>query len=767
MDALLQNIPKTGRRLPMGVSLGVDLSGLDVAFGGFSPTVLGDAVMALDKADEAEARVREHMAALRHVAEIEAARASAMRAHADACGNSWEYVVLDGAEVRIEACRPVVAKLDIPAQIEGLPVVALAADACARLSEVVSVMVPDTVVSIGYCAFRNCPVLRSAVLPAGVTAYDSGWFRGCAALEELELPGSLDKVQANIFDNAGLKRLRIGAGTQAVQPGAFAKSMLERIEVDERSPFLETDGVALYARGRTALVAMAVRTIEYEVAPECTAILRKALDGMGQLRSVKLPDGVREIGAHAFAHTALRSFKAPAALESIEERAFFDCARLTEVQLGERLKRIGAHAFTRTAIRGLTLPATIESIGHPVAADAQIAYAGPGATLRIAEGAALRLDAQGALLRACDDGLHLEWLVDPHAEVLRVPAGVVAISPRALLNHRSLREVHMADTVREIGEAAFKGCRELRSVRLSRSLERIGAEAFLDTEIEQLELPASLESIGAMALVTAGAHSGHAPTALKDVRVEVGNGRFCIERGMLIERSGADARRVVHYMDNVPDVAIPDDAVAIAPYAFSGARGLRSLRLREGILDIGMRAFAVDRLIELIRIDLDEPLEGHACFEVRFPATDRGEHQQFVALTSTEGLSTASLLEHYDSAIAHASSFDAVQGAGSLGLYEQATRIVERLLDPVCMTAVNRALLERVMQMRLLDMCAAIAKHDDRRTLDALADLGMIDAGNLDAVLERLEAVQDAAMTGYLLEMGRRRFGRAALDFGL
>lgn len=767
MDALLQNIPKTDRRLSMGVSLGVDLSGLDVAFGGFSPTVLGDAIKALDKADEAEARIREHMAAMRHAAEIEAARASEMRTFTDARGTSWEYVVLDGAEVRIEACRFAAEQLEIPARIEDLPVVALAADACARLPEVVSVVVPDTVASIGYCAFRNCSALRSAVLPAGVASYDSGWFRGCAALEELELPGSLDKVQPNVFDNAGLKRLRIGAGTRAVQPGTFAKSMLERIEVDERSPFLETDGVALYTCGRAALVAMAVRVAEYEAAPECTIVLRKALDSMEQLHSVKLPDGVREIGAHAFAHTGLRSFRAPAALESIEERAFFDCAQLAEAQLGERLERIGAHAFTRTAIRELTLPATIESIGHPVAADAQLVYAGADATLRIAEGAMVRLDEQGALLRACGDGLHLEWLVDPGAEVLHVPAGVVAISPRALLNHRALRAVHLPDTVREIGEAAFKGCCELREVKLSSALERIGAEAFLDTEIEQLDLPATLESIGAMALVTAGAHSGHAPTALKGVRVEEGNGRFCLECGMLLERIGASARRVVHYMDSVPDVAIPEDVSAIAPYAFSGARGLRSLRLCEGVSDIGMRAFAVDRLIELIRVDLGEPMEGHACFEVCFPATDRGEHQQFVALTSTEGFSAASLLEHYDSAIAHASSFDAVYGTGSLGLYEQATRIVERLLDPVCMTEVNRALLERVMRMRLLDMCAAIAKHDDRRTLDALADLGMIDASNLDAVLERLEAVQDAAMTGYLLEMGRRRFGRVGLDFDL
>ena len=751
----------------MGVSLGVDLSDLDICFGGFAPTLMIDTVQALDRAEEAEERLRVRRESLERAAAAEAARASEPRIWVDGDGTRWTFVLLDGVAARIERCDPAVADLRIPDKIEGIPVVALADDACAQLSGLRSVIVPDPVVSIGYCAFRGCPDLQRAALSCEGAEYDPGWFRNCPKLEDLVLPGRLDQVRPNVFDNTGLKRLRIGAGTRSIYPGTFGKGALDVIEVDPQNPYLETDGIAVYTKGRAGLVAMAVAMPSYEVAPDCIAVGRKAANGMAQLERITLPDGIEMIAEHAFAHTGLHTFAAPSALQSIAERAFFDCPCLDEVHLNEGLRSIGEHAFTRTALTALHLPSTVEQIGHPVAADAFLVYAGERATFTIAEGSDLRIDEQGALLRICKDGLHLEWMADPRARRLRVPEGVVSIDARALLNHKALEEVEVPRSVRDIGPAAFRGCIALRRIVLSEGLQRIGDEAFLDTVIEALHLPASLEGIGLMALVVADAHSGRAATSLREVSVDPGNARFAVRSGMLLEVGGDGRLHVVHYMDTEPDVIIGREVASIAPYAFSGARHLRSLMVHSSLTDIGIRAFAVDRLIELIRIDMDEPVQGHDSFEIRFPATDRGEHQQFVALTSGAGLDARNLMEHYDNAIANVSNFDAVLNGRGLSLYDQAVRIIERLGDPVFLTDVNRQLLERIIRQQLGDVCAAIAKHDDRASLDALADLGFLNADNMNEVIERVSAVRDAAMTGYLLEMRRCRFGCAALDFEL
>lgn len=74
---------------------------------------------------------------------------------------------------------------------------------------------------------------------------------------------------------------------------------------------------------------------------------------------------------------------------------------------------------------------------------------------------------------------------------------------------------------------------------------------------------------------------------------------------------------------------------------------------------------------------------------------------------------------------------------------------------------------ERVLRTNLGDICVEAAKHDDRGLLDDLLNRGFIDGDNINEVIDRVGAVQDASITGYLLEAKRERFGMESLDFDL
>lgn len=129
-------------------------------------------------------------------------------------------------------------------------------------------------------------------------------------------------------------------------------------------------------------------------------------------------------------------------------------------------------------------------------------------------------------------------------------------------------------------------------------------------------------------------------------------------------------------------------------------------------------------------------------------------------------MDAASLFEHYDSVIIQGGSYDA-KTDGGMSVYEQSTRILERLRDPVFLTPVNRSMCERMMELNVEEICVSLARHDDRAALDGLLELGFVNEGNIDRVIERVGVVQDAAMTGYLLEVKRQRFGRRSMDFDL
>lgn len=751
----------------MGVGLTLDISKLQACFGGFSPTDLGNGYATQERLAEAERVARERRESLDRAAAIEAARASDPFEITDENGSYWRYVLLDGAEVRIERCEPAVPQLVIPETIDGYPVVAVSPDAFSYLPDLEEVVCPNSLVHMGFCAFRGCKNLRAAYLPETLAEFDSDWFRLCPKLTVLQLPGRLTRLDSSIFDIPNLRHLIVGAEALDVAPGAFGKSKLTTIEVVEGSRFLETDGKALYSKDGEIFVALVIPSEEYEVRAGCRALAKKAMSNFSCLKRVVLPDSVEVLAEYAFTNTGIEVFEGPANLKSIGERAFFNCRSLKRVTLKEGLLVVGQNAFTGTKLEALKLPSTLEELGYPVADRVGLTYAGAEATFSIVEGSEhLRLTEDGSLYRIDGDELKLVRMLDPTATSCVVQEGTTVIAEDAFYNHRSIVRVQLPEGLKEIKEAAFKDCRDLVDVNVPESVERIEAEAFLNTSIESMYLPSGLTHLGINALVTYGARHDFANPSLKSIVVGEGNELLYTDEGLLFEHKKNGKKRIVLCVANTEVIRIPDDVDELAPYAFNNVKNVRELFISDRIRSIGIRGLAIDSAVELIHIDLEKPIEGHDYLDIRYPATKRATHQLMLALGVHEFLNVQAILENYDSAIINTGSFT-TEGDEAMGVYEKTTRILERLLDPVYMSEVNKEMCDLFLRTNIERISLEIAKHDDRRAIDALVELGYLNADNLNGVIDRIGAIQDAAMTGYLLELKRERFGQDAFDFDL
>ena len=159
-------------------------------------------------------------------------------------------------------------------------------------------------------------------------------------------------------------------------------------------------------------------------------------------------------------------------------------------------------------------------------------------------------------------------------------------------------------------------------------------------------------------------------------------------------------------------------------------------------------------------------MEGRRVFDVRFPDTPRSKHEIANSLGGSAWVNVPDIYRHHDNCLAHAHDYHNTD-RNETSVYEQARCMVARLKDPIMLTEINKSLFERIIREHLVEICVDVARHDDRGVVDDLCDFGFLNSDNLEDVIVAVGRLQDAAMSGYLLELKRRRFGRAAFDFDL
>lgn len=83
-----------------------------------------------------------------------------------------------------------------------------------------------------------------------------------------------------------------------------------------------------------------------------------------ELDSVVIPEGIVEIGPHAFSATSLPALELPHSLRYIGFGAFANCIRLTKVEIPDGLEIVETTAFSGcTSLTRVTIPASVTQIG--------------------------------------------------------------------------------------------------------------------------------------------------------------------------------------------------------------------------------------------------------------------------------------------------------------------------------------------------------------------------------------------------------------------
>lgn len=125
-----------------------------------------------------------------------------------------------------------IERINIPEKVEhgGMlyKVVKIEAEAFKNFTDLRSVILPNSIESIGAEAFKGCRKLVSITIPEKVENIQYGTFSGCTQLTSVVLPANLKSIEANAFSSCWkLKQIEIPQNTR-VADSAFSGSGIKR-----------------------------------------------------------------------------------------------------------------------------------------------------------------------------------------------------------------------------------------------------------------------------------------------------------------------------------------------------------------------------------------------------------------------------------------------------------------------------------------------------------------------------------------------------------
>ena len=532
-------------------------------------------------------------------------------------------------------------------------VLELRSNAVSSCENLASVTLPQSLVVINRMNFFSCTALSEITIPAGVRYIGDTSFRFCDALRKITFEGVCPAIDMDCFTSlpedavAYVPDDQLEAYTAAferagsevsVQPSGKNAVIVENNGyVEEEFDFDASTGTITSYNGYATYLAIPetiggapVKAIGPEAFARHTYLafleLPEGLESIGDsafyncetLGRVRFPSTLKTIGSNAFYNAYKSSVLELTSVESIGDYAFYFAGLKGALKLPEGLKSIGEHAFEACANMGadLYLPSTLESIGsNAFKGDYNIQYivlespTAPTLGENVFAGCDylydIDLNAHGSRQemqqwQAYVEALGLPCRVwraqDPTAQ--SPEKGTYQYENRVLTEYTGTKtRIHPHLTVSKepvigLGDGVFKDSQTIEyfSVAHNDEFTTIGAEAFMNSSLREVDLFDSVTTIGARAFANCAQLEA---LTLPDSLTTIGEGaldgltglkKLVIQCDPTIIPAGVFAN-----LPALSDVTV--ETGAIPAHMFEGS-GVTVLTLGAGVTEIGESAFA-------------------------------------------------------------------------------------------------------------------------------------------------------------------------------
>lgn len=349
-----------------------------------------------------------------------------------------------------------------------------------------SVVIPNTIKTIGDCAFWNCQSLVSISFPNGLEEIGNAAFEYCHNLTDISFPKGIRNIGWDAFgDTKWLEKQPDGLiyiGDILYGYKCYNEAPMD-ISVEIKHGTIRIVGGAF--QGMNGLKSIRIpNTVKY--------IGNRVFESCSSLTSIDIPNSVVEIGEMAFADcSSLISINIPNSVNKIGAGVFYGCSSLKSVILSENITSLlttvgnledGSQSFFEhcSSLTTISIPAKIEEIGIGIfngckSLESIIVHPNNKVYDSRANCNAIIEKRTNTLVAGCKSTI--------------IPNNIKAIGSFAFGYCSSLKSITIPDSVNIIETDAFYGCCSLSSIFLSNGITTIEEDAFPYNDSLEIYIP--------------------------------------------------------------------------------------------------------------------------------------------------------------------------------------------------------------------------------------------------------------------------------------
>ena len=393
---------------------------------------------------------------------------------------------------------------------------------------------------------------------------------------------------ASSLNSLGMLSFRLFILQQPEKP----KEEIRRTDVtdEDRQNAVEDEFGVSYSVDGMRLIKAPYNLVSYQIKEGTKVICDGAFCYINSLKAIHIPNSVTQIGESAFCGCeALKSIHIPNSVTQIGDEAFSECSSLQSINIPNSVRYIGIDSFCNCP---------------------QLRLTSDNPHFKVING--LLISSDGTLISCLSKDTHIH-----------IPNSVTQIGDSAFRGCRSLQSIHIPNSVTHIGKNAFSWCRSLQSIHIPNSVTQIGDSVFSSCDaLQSIHIPNSVTCIGRNPF-------GSCP----QLRLTSDSPHFKVINELLISSDGTlisclSKDTHIHILNSVTQIGdfafslcstlqnihIPNSVTQIGDFAFRGCRSLQSIHIPNSVTQIGKCAFCGCEALQEINIPNSVTQIGESAF---------------------------------------------------------------------------------------------------------------------------------------------------------